>query len=164
VLGIVCCICSNGFTIYNANVPTNKMVSMLLDSNKFVSEAMQRRIDAGSLTGSQFTDRKMYYISVSTADNLHLDAAFDLNKLYPLTRRDNEDLSSGLTSRIRGKDRVGVVIGLESCLLDAAAVSSSRTIAQRVPYHNQPFRVGTWSLLRSTGVRVRSACAIPGGR
>ena len=72
--------------------------TMLLDDNKFVSDAMQKRIDAGSLT------------------------AFDLNKLYSLTRRDEEDLSSGITSRLRGKDRVGVVIGLESCLLDSTPI------------------------------------------
>jgi hypothetical protein len=69
-----------------------------MDEHKFVSEAMQRRIDSGVLTSA------------------------DLNKLFPITRRDEESLSSGLESRLRGKDRVAVAIGLESCIIDASSV------------------------------------------
>jgi len=76
---------------------------MLMDENRFISDAMQRRIDSGTVS------------------------AFDLNKLYPLTRRDEENLDSGLVSRLRGKNRVAAVVGLESCLIDATPVSLCST-------------------------------------
>lgn len=86
------------FTISKPKHTQPFKTDMLLDENRFVPEAMQKRIDSGTIS------------------------AFDLNKLYPLTRRDQEILESGLVSRLRGKNRVAAVIGLESCLVDAIPV------------------------------------------
>ena len=79
-------------------VRKSTQINMKLDENKFVSDAMKKRISSGNLN------------------------VFDLNKLYPLTRRNEEDLSSGISHRLRGKDEMGIIIGLESCLIDASPV------------------------------------------
>ena len=79
-------------------VRKSTQIIMKLDENKFVSDAMKKRISSGNLN------------------------VFDLNKLYPLTRRNEEDLSSGISHRLRGKDELGIIIGLESCIIDASPV------------------------------------------